>query len=127
VGDSSADHIHEVISKLSLYDGPTSSPLTTQDDNSPQDHNNVTTQRGPMKSRRHSSNPASFNGNAQKRETEEPKSAEPPRPTSAIGYRVVAPKSGSAGDLKRSASVTAISDVAGRAERMASRRRSMMT
>jgi hypothetical protein len=158
--------IETAVSKLSIYDGPTSSP---QDDAKTITSNPNETEVGPtewkkaaLKSRRHSTNPAGLS-----RQGQDPGAMHkvtidrPPRPSSAAshraegaalrpgsaaGQRSEAPRPGSAADLRRSASVAngcsksslaaadvkrpnsvaALADGNGRAERAASRRRSMM-
>jgi hypothetical protein len=117
--------IEAAVSKLSIYDGPTSSP---PDHSKASTSNPTETEAGPteskkasLKSRRHSTNPAGLS-----RQGQDPPSIHkvaierPPRPSSASGHRAEgacsrpgsaaghrseAPRPGSAADLRRSASV----------------------
>jgi hypothetical protein len=117
--------VEAAISKLSIYDGPTSSP---HNDVKTSTSSPIETQAGPtepkkatLKSRRHSTNPAGLSRQAQDLAAMHKVIMEqPPRQSSAVGHRVDgagsrpdsaaghrsdAPRPGSAADLRRSTSV----------------------
>ena len=113
------------ISKLSIYDGPTSSPHDGLGNTGSSPHEAEIASEEPkkpnLKSRRHSVNPVGLNRFGQDAAASHNVSTERPprpsstaghraegagtRPSSAAGYRAEAPRPGSAADLRRSASV----------------------
>ena len=113
------------ISKLSIYDGPTSSPHDGLENTASSPHEAENASEEPkkpnLKSRRHSVNPVGLNRFGQEAAASHNVSTERPprpssaaghrtegagsRPSSAAGYRAEAPRPGSAADFRRPASV----------------------
>ena len=113
--------VEAAISKLSIYDGPTSSPHDAFETSPPKVDTKSEPKQSTMKSRRHSLNHAGPNRFGQDVAVSHKGSVErPPRPSSAAGHRgegatsrpgsaaghrAEAPMPASAADLRRSASV----------------------
>ena len=106
------------ISKLSIFDGPISSPHSDTKGGSPIETNDVAPKKSNLKSRRHSSNPASLSQlgqglipsapdqlKARKKDFENASIERRQRPSSATGNRSDNSRPDSAAELKRSTSV----------------------
>jgi hypothetical protein len=140
---ASVEQLEQGIPKLSIYDGPVSSPRSDSVSSDTPEPETAGAKRPALKSRRHSNNPAGLARMGQ--DLAGSSTTRPPRPSSATGQRPELDRPSSAAGLKRPASTTgdrhrveaegvlkrstsaaALGDANARAERVSARRRSMM-